>query len=72
MSDKFSKYLTVFRGNHNIQHALLNMIENCKSNLNKRSKKEAIILDLFNAFCILDHSLLIAKREAYDFYIVYI
>ena len=48
------------------------MIENCKSNLNKRSKKEAIILDLFNAFCILDHSLLIAKREAYDFYIVYI
>ena len=42
MSDKFSKYLTVFRGNHNIQHALLNMIENWKSNLNKRSKKEAI------------------------------
>ena len=42
MSDKLSKYLTVFRGNHNIQHALLNMIENWKSNLNKRSKKEAI------------------------------
>ena len=35
MSDKFSKYLTGFRKNHNTQHALLNMIENWKSNLNK-------------------------------------
>ena len=28
MSDKFSKYLTGFRKNHNTHHALLNMIEN--------------------------------------------
>ena len=34
MSDNFSKYVTGFRKNHNTQHALLNMIENWKSNLN--------------------------------------
>ena len=37
-SDKFSKYLTGFRKNHNTQHALLNMIENWKSTLNKGNK----------------------------------
>ena len=35
MSEKFSKYLTRFRKNHNTQQALLNMIENWKRNLNK-------------------------------------
>ena len=34
MNDKFSKYLTGFRKNYNTQHALLNMIQNWKSNLN--------------------------------------
>ena len=38
MSDKFSKYLTLLRKNHNTQHALLNMTENWKSNLNKGNK----------------------------------
>ena len=54
MSDKFSKYLTGFRKNHNTQHALLN-IENWKSdlnnsNLNKGSKIGAIFMDLSKAF----------------------
>ena len=35
MSYKLSKYLTGFRKNHNAQHALLNIIENWKSNPNK-------------------------------------
>ena len=35
INDKFSKYLTSFRKNHNTQHALLNMIENWKSDQNK-------------------------------------
>ena len=65
MSDKFSKYLTEFRKNHNTQHALLNMIENWKSNLNKGNKIGAIFMDLYKAFDTLDHSLLIAKLEAY-------
>ena len=63
MIDKFSKYLTGFRKNHNTQHALLNMIENWKSNLNKGNILfplfiGAIFMDLSKAFNTLDHSLL--------------
>ena len=67
MSDKFSKYLTEFCKNHNRQHAFLNMIENWKSSVNKRNKVGAIFMDLSHAFDTLDHSLLIAKLEAYGF-----
>ena len=61
MSDKLSKYLTGFRKNHTAQHALLHMIENWKSNLNKGSKIGAIFMNLSKAFDTLDHSLFIAK-----------
>ena len=47
MSDKFSKYLTGFCKNHSTQYALLNMIENWNSNLNKGNK---IFMDLIKAF----------------------
>ena len=60
MSDKFFKYLTRFCKIHNTQHALLNMIENWKSNLNKGSK----IYKLYLWTCI---KLLIAKFETYGF-----
>ena len=43
------------------------MIENWKSNLNKENKIGAIFMDLAKAFGTLDHSLLIAKLEAYGF-----
>ena len=67
MSDKFSKYLTGFRKNHNTQHALLNMIENRKTNLNKGNKIGATFMDLSKAFDTFDYSLLIAKLEDYGF-----
>ena len=67
MSYKLSKYLTGFRKNHNTQHALLNMIENRKTNLNKGNKTGAIFMDLSKAFDTLDYSLLIAKLEDHGF-----
>ena len=67
MSDKFSKYLTGFPKNHSTQHALLNMIENWKNNLNKRNKIGALFMDLTKVFSTLDHSLLIGKLETYGF-----
>ena len=45
------------------------MIENWKSNLNKENKIGAIFMDLAKAFGTLDHSLLIAKLEAYGSFI---
>ena len=51
VSDKFSKYLTAFRKNHNTRH--------------KENKIGAIFMDFSNAFDTLNHSLLIAKLEAY-------
>ena len=50
-----------------IQHALLNILENWKSNLSKENKVGAIFMDLSKAFEALDHSLLIAKLEVYGF-----
>ena len=67
MSDAFYKYLTGFCKNHKAQHALLNITEICKSNLNKRNKIGAFFMDLPKAFNTFDHSLLIAKLEAYAF-----
>ena len=63
MSGKFSKYLTEFRKNHNTQHALLNMVEHWKSNLNKENKLGAIFIDLSKAFKTLDHSLLTLYKK---------
>ena len=65
MDDKFSKDLRGFRKNHNTQHALINMIENWKCNLDKGKRIGAIFMDLSEAFDTLDHSLSIAKLEAY-------
>ena len=67
MSDKFSKYLTGFCNSHNTQHALLNLIENWKSNLDTENKIGAVFMDLPKALDTLEHSLLTAKLEAYGF-----
>ena len=64
IENKFSKYLTGFRKNHNTQNSLLRMIESWKAKLNNGSKVGVIIMDLSKVFDSLNHDLL-AKLEAY-------
>ena len=45
MENKFSKYLTGFRKNHNTQNSLLRMIESWKAKINNKSKVGVIIMD---------------------------
>ena len=66
METKFSKFFTGSQKNHNTQHALLRMIENCKTQLNKRKKVGVKIIDLSKALDTLNNNLFVAKLEAYD------
>ena len=65
MQKEFSKYLTGFRKNHNMQNSLLRMIESWTVRLHNGSKVEVIIMDLSKAFDSLNHELLLAKLKAY-------
>ena len=53
MENKFSKYLTGFRKNHNIPNFLLRMIESWKAKLNNESKVGVIIMDLIMELIVL-------------------
>ena len=65
MENKFSKYLTGFRKNHNTPNSLLRLIESWKAKFNNGSKVGVIIIDLSKAFDSLNHDLSLAKLEAY-------
>ena len=65
MENKFFKYVTGFRKNHNTQNSTLKMIKSWKAKLNNGSKIEVIIMDLSKAFDSLNRDLLLAKLEAY-------
>ena len=65
MENKFSKYLSGFRKNHNTQNSLLRMIESWKAKLNNGSNVKVIIMELSKAIDSLNHDLLLAKLETY-------
>ena len=67
MTARFSPYLCGFRKNHNAQYSLLKMIETWKKHLDKGEKIGVILMDLTKAFDTINHSLLLAKLDAYGF-----
>ena len=67
MQSKFSKHLTGFHKNYSTQNVLLAMIKKLKLFWIKKLKEGALFIDFSKAFDILDHSLLLAKLNAYGF-----
>ena len=66
--DKFlSVNLCGYRKGFSAQHALMSMIEQFRSSLDKKAVAGGILMDLSKAFDCLDHQLLIAKLDAYGF-----
>ena len=53
--------------NHSTQNALLNIIEKWKHALDKGKKVGTIFVDLSKAFDTLNHNLLLAKLNVYEF-----
>ena len=60
-------YLCGFRKGFNTQHALLRLLDACKTALDKKGVAGALLMDLSKAFDCIDYELLIAKLNAYGF-----
>ena len=67
MENILSPYLCAYRIGYSTQHALLRLIEKCRSFLDMKGFAGAILMDLSKAFDCLNDELLIAKLEAYGF-----
>jgi len=66
--DQFiSPYLFGYRKNHSTEQCLTIMIETWKKALDLKNKTGAVLTDLSKAFDCLNHTLLIAKLDAYGF-----
>ena len=56
-----------FRKGYSTQHCLLNLLEIWKNSVDKGKSFNALLTDLSKAFDCLDHELLTAKLNAYEF-----
>ena len=65
MTSNFSPFF--LRMNHNSQYSLLKMMEIWKKHLDKGDQIGIILINLSKAFDMVNHSLLLAKLEAYRF-----
>ena len=67
MTTKFFPYLCGLEKNHHAQYSLLKMIQTWKKHLDKEEIIEVILTDFSKAFDTINHSLLLAKLDAYCF-----
>ena len=65
IESKFSPLLCGFRKGHNTQHALINLLEDWRTQLDNKKVVGTILCDLSKAFNTLSHDLMIAKLNAY-------
>ena len=67
IENHLSPYLFGFRKGHSTEQCLNIMLENWKKALDSKKCVGAVLTDLSKAFDCLNHKLIIAKLEAYDF-----
>ena len=67
MKTYLSPFLCGFRKGFSTQHCLIAMLEKMKKSLDKQHYAAALLTDLSKAFDCINHELLIAKLEAYQF-----
>ena len=59
------KYQYGFRKNHSTEHALIELVDQIKLNMDKKKMTCGIFIDLSKAFDTVDHQILLAKLENY-------
>ena len=64
---ELSPYLCGFRKGYSTQHALMRLVEECRTHLDNKGAAGALLMDLSKAFDSLNHELLLAKLYAYGF-----